>query len=203
MIISGFCKQEELNIETKEVLRYLGYSRESITEKDEAFAMSMIDKFRGCITPGYCYGRFDIKLGEDGRIEMPYGIIHSHDLTRNLSECDAIYLFAVTLGIGPDRAIKRAYHISMAEAAYCQAIGAAATEALCEKVISILKKQTGQDYVLKPRYSPGFGDYTLVNQKGIFGMLTPEKYIGLTLNDSLVMAPEKSVTAVVGIKHAH
>ena len=36
-------------------------------------------------------------------------------------------------------------------------------------------------------------------QKDIFAVLSPEKQIGLTLTDSLLMSPSKSVTAFVGL----
>ena len=52
---------------------------------------------------------------------------------------------------------------------------------------------------LTMRYSPGFGDLSLENQKKVFALLNPQKYIGVTLNDSLLMSPSKSVTAIVGI----
>ena len=53
---------------------------------------------------------------------------------------------------------------------------------------------------LKPRFSPGFGDLSLENQKKIFSFLRCSQQIGLTLNDSLVMSPEKSVTAFIGLE---
>ena len=51
----------------------------------------------------------------------------------------------------------------------------------------------------KPRFSPGYGDFDISYQKNIFSCLNSEKYIGLTLTDSMLMVPSKSVTAVVGL----
>ncbi|MBO5857729.1 MAG: Vitamin B12 dependent methionine synthase activation subunit, partial [Clostridia bacterium] len=42
-------------------------------------------------------------------------------------------------------------------------------------------------------------DLELTTQKDIFKILDCSKKIGLTLNDSLLMSPTKSVTAFVGI----
>jgi cobalamin-dependent methionine synthase I len=50
----------------------------------------------------------------------------------------------------------------------------------------------------RPRYSPGFGDVPLEIQKDFFRLL-PCTRIGLTLMDTLIMAPEKSVTAFCGL----
>ncbi len=62
-------------------------------------------------------------------------------------------------------------------------------------VLLPLFDHTGQ----RPRFSPGYGDLTLLAQKDIFAVLDCGKRIGLTLNDSLLMSPSKSVTAFVGI----
>ena len=51
----------------------------------------------------------------------------------------------------------------------------------------------------KMRFSPGFGDLSLENQKQFFKALELEK-IGLRLTDSLMIVPEKSVTAIVGVE---
>ena len=51
--------------------------------------------------------------------------------------------------------------------------------------------------ITKHRYSPGYGDVSLSCQKDFFRLL-PCTRIGLTLMDTLIMAPEKSVTAYIG-----
>ncbi|MBR1820913.1 MAG: Vitamin B12 dependent methionine synthase activation subunit, partial [Clostridia bacterium] len=52
---------------------------------------------------------------------------------------------------------------------------------------------------LRPRFSPGYGDFSLDCQPGLFRLLGVQKRIGVTLTDSLLMIPTKSVTAVIGI----
>jgi cobalamin-dependent methionine synthase I len=52
---------------------------------------------------------------------------------------------------------------------------------------------------LTRRFSPGYGDLPLEFQKTVFLLLNPEKYIGLTLSESLLMTPIKSVSAIIGI----
>ena len=88
----------------------------------------------------------------------------------------------------------------MAEAAVLQACGAAAVEAVCNALNDKLEREIlAEGKSLCSRYSPGYGDYALENQKGVFEVLNPPKYIGLSLMDMLIMSPEKSVTAVIGI----
>jgi len=90
---------------------------------------------------------------------------------------------------------------SLAKAAILQAVGATAVEDVCENICEELSRQAlANGEKTRARYSPGFGDYVLENQIGFFSSLTPEKYTGITLNSSLIMSPEKSVTALIGIE---
>jgi cobalamin-dependent methionine synthase I len=53
---------------------------------------------------------------------------------------------------------------------------------------------------LRPRFSPGYGDLPLELQTNLFKVLDCQHFIGLTLNDSMLMSPSKSVTAIVGLR---
>ena len=65
-------------------------------------------------------------------------------------------------------------------------------------------KIKGESEVLKlhptTRFSPGFGDFDIVHQRDILALLDCQKRIGLTLTDSNMLCPTKSVTAVVGFR---
>ena len=111
-------------------------------------------------------------------------------------------LFAGTLGIGIDRFLAKYGRLSPARALWFQAIGAAGIEALCDAFCEELPQllaEDGQPARIRPRYSPGFGDFGLEYQPFIFSALDCQKNLGLTLTDSLLMSPTKSVTALVGI----
>ena len=88
----------------------------------------------------------------------------------------------------------------MAKASFLNAIGAAAVENVCDQLNEELCRIAAEEgKSLRPRYSAGYGDFSLENQRGIFDLLSPAKQIGLTLKDNLIMVPEKSVTAVIGL----
>lgn len=190
----------ELDIDENEVLRYLGYSRVNITDKDKKMIKPMIEGSRAYINPRACYRRFDISTYGEDRILLPYGEITSRHLTLNLKGCDGIYMFAATIGAPYDRMMIKERVASMARAAIFQSIGATAVEAFVEKLCADLQEEALRNgESLRHRYSPGFGDYDISHQKGLFKVLSPEKNAGITLNDSLIMSPEKSVTALIGI----
>ena len=106
---------------------------------------------------------------------------------------------AATLGAGADRLLTKYGKLHVAKAAVMQAAAAAMTEAYCNE----LNGRWREDYkkggwFLRPRFSPGYGDFSLSFQKEILGALEAEKRIGITLTDGFLMMPSKSVTAVMG-----
>ena len=105
-------------------------------------------------------------------------------------------IFAATIGVEIDRLIAKYSRLSPAKAFCCQAIGAERVEELCE---SVNEKLGAGGEMLKPRFSPGYGDLPLETQKMIFSLLDCPKRIGVSLGDSLLMSPSKSVTAFAGI----
>lgn len=198
-IVSFSVNEKDMPIEEAEVLRYLGYSKPNVTEDDKLLVRDVIKEIRPLLNGKACYRRFEIEVN-DNKIKMPYGEVESGDLSRNLAGCKEIYIFAATIGVMFDRNLVKEKFKSMAKTSILQAIGATAVEDVVEALVAKL----GEDSLkngekLRPRYSPGFGDYVLENQRGIFSVLTPEKYTGITLMNTLIMAPEKSVTAVIGI----
>lgn len=124
--------------------------------------------------------------------------LFSKDLAKNLGSCNRVILFAATVGVEIDRLILRFGKISPTKALLLQAIGSERAESLCDEFCSWIEQEL--KVKLKPRFSAGYGDLPLEAQKQIFASLDCAKNIGVTLNDSLLMSPSKSVTAFVGIE---
>ena len=120
----------------------------------------------------------------------------SRDLARHLAGCEEVLLLAATLGSKMDRAIRRLALTSVAEGAAAQAVAASLIESYCDEVQAEVENDGLSQ---RPRFSPGYGDWPLEEQKIMFRALACEKKIGLTLTDGLMMAPTKSVTAIIGL----
>ena len=124
----------------------------------------------------------------------------SGDFTRYLRGCDYVVAFVATIGISIDRLIARYAAVSTAKAFIFQAFGAERIECLCD-----LFSQKMDDFATemgmssKPRFSPGYGDFSLNAQRELFSLLTPETSIGVTLTTTMMMSPTKSVSAFIGI----
>ena len=141
-----------------------------------------------------------IKLMEEclkeAEVDLDSIKIQSFDLANALLGCDKAVVFAATVGLDIDRLIKKYSNITPSKALMLSAIGTERIESLCEVFCSEILKDNCK---ITTRFSPGYGDLSINYQKDIIKMLEASKLIGLCLNDSLIMSPSKSVTAIVGI----
>lgn len=178
----------------KEILRYAGCKINDATTL--ALIDACIDEVRDKLTYKVCYQRLPLTIREN---VCDFGTfsVESKDLTKNLSGCEEIILFAATIGIEIDRQITKYSHISPTKALLFQAIGAERIESLCDAFCKDIASEYGLH--TRPRYSAGYGDVPLDIQTEIFRQLSATKQIGVTLNSSLLMSPSKSVTAFVGL----
>lgn len=176
----------------REALRYSG--------ADDSFAGITEDCFEECkdlMRYDVCYARMPI-IRSDGVLDLTFAKTESRALKKNLESCDEIILFAATVGIGIDRMIARYGALSPSRAVILQGLGAERIESLCDAFCDML--ESDEPCGVRPRFSPGYGDLPLEMQREIFTALRPERSIGLTLNENMIMSPSKSVTAIVGIK---
>lgn len=176
-----------------EIKRYLG---------DSKGQMPLSEMLSGCINEAE--NTFEYRLiyeealvKNDGTLVLGKIEVISNDLRKNLYGCDKAIVFGATVGVGIDRLIGKYSLISPSRAVVLDALGAERIEALCDAFCTEVK---GKYNSVRPRFSCGYGDFSLTYQENIFAFLDCKK-IGLTLNESLMMSPSKSVTAVVGIKN--
>ncbi len=123
--------------------------------------------------------------------------IESVALARNLSGADRAFLMAVTLGVGVDRLLRRLSQVSGAELAVADGYASALCEALCDEVSDIL----ADGMPARPRFSPGYGDFPLCEERWLLSSLDGGRLLGIALGESMLMTPVKSVTAVMGIEN--
>ena len=184
----------------KEILRYGGCPADEADEELLALLRDCVAEAEPRLTYQVCYRELPVSVS-DGKCDFGVFRVASADLCRYLADCDGVILFAATVGLELDRLIARYGRIAPARALLMQAFGAERIEALCDAFCAELaqeKEQKGKRVL--PRYSPGYGDFPLEAQRQIFSVLDCARQIGLSLNESLLMSPTKSVTAVVGIK---
>lgn len=182
----------------REALRYAGAFGES--EEISALLDATLGELLPRLVYKVCYCELEASLC-DGAFDLGFALVSSHALARCLSGCERIILFAATIGLELDRAARRYSSTSGSRALMAQGIGAERIESLCDAFcLDIAREYEAQGFECTPRFSPGYGDLPLEVQRDIFAFLKPEGRIGITLNESLLMSPTKSVTAIIGLR---
>ena len=206
-----FPDKSDFSPDMKETARYLGYSRFVSPDQDVSGLMEKAAKeMQAMMKAQAVFEIFDLAVDEpssavgstsSNTVTLRFAdvTLQSRDLGRNLEGCSQVALLAATIGPQVDALIRRHSSLDPVYASILQATGAMFIEELVDLVNSEIKKiAAAQGLKTKPRYSPGYGDVPLQVQKDFFRLL-PCTRIGLTLMDTLIMAPEKSVTAFVGL----
>ncbi len=141
-----------------------------------------------------------ITWGKDG-----FPVLHfeqkSVKLRNNLEGCKAAVLFAATVGSGMDRMIRRFEKSDPQMGLFLQGLGAERVESLCDLFnaeVDAAAQSLG--HMTRRRFSPGYGDLPIEVQKEFLPLLDAERRLGITLSDSYLMSPSKSVTAIIGIE---
>jgi len=186
-------------IPEREVFRYLGYRDTSPSEDIVKIINECASVIKNEANAKSLSRIFDIVINE-GTVLLGGLILKSKSLAKHVKGCEKAILFASTLGIQVDRIIARFEHADMSRALILNACAAAAIESFSDDECKILsEKLVHEGLYLKPRFSPGYGDLSLSYQKDILSILEAQKKIGLSLTDSLMLIPAKSVTAVIGV----
>ena len=186
----GEIPAKEIVLDPFEAARRLGaapgYTDEAVEE-----GLRLVKKTARC---RYCYMLTPVRFGKSGCCDVGFGEFTSLDLFKNLQNCTGAYVFAVTLGVEIDRLIAKQKVISRAQMFIVDAISSAFAESFCGAVDRLLR--TGKK--CRPRFSPGYGDLPLSVQPQLLRAIEACK-IGIALNDSLLMSPWKSITAIMGV----
>ena len=166
----------------------LGYRDAAIEETERALLSS--------ISPAMTAVRVKISRPTEGNIRIGDFFVHSAGLEKNLSGCNEAFIFAVTLGLSCERWIRRLSLLSPAKHFLADGLASAYAEAAAELANEILAK----DLNTAPRFSPGYGDLPLSAQKDLLSATEANKYLHIELQESFLMVPQKSITAIIGIR---
>ena len=127
----------------------------------------------------------DIYLGEgENATDSP--------LTQIIKKSEKLHLFAVTIGGNITEEIKRHFDINEFPIGSFIDSGASLT---ADNIVRVLESRVANQSITLA-YSPGYCGWHVSGQKKLFQFLKPDK-IGITLNDSCLMTPLKSVSGVL------
>lgn len=181
----------------KQIYRYMGMSEIPHSGEVREFVEKLMPQFLNKVQCKACYMIVPIRL-TDSFVDLSVFSVTSSHLARNLAGCERAVLFAATLGMAGEQQRRRAAAVSPAEALMLDAMGSAAIEQFCNQICRDLAKEYPNDR-LRPRFSPGYGDFPLETQEKLLRVLDAQRKIGIFMSDGCLMIPQKSVTAVVGL----
>lgn len=189
-----------MDVRTKEAVRYLGYGNHAVDGRTLALVDSSFQELERAAGKRVIYRIFDVSLEENESLSIGTLKIKSRNLSRNLKSCEKAYIIGATLGVGVDALMRRYALTDMARAVVLQACAAAMLEEYLDGCQEELRKEQEADgFYLRPRFSPGYGDFSITHQEQILCMLDAPKKIGLSLTGGSMLTPTKSVTAIIGL----
>ncbi len=187
----------ELPFDKREILRYAQIPKNAPVPESLPLDICL-GEVSGKIRCRAVWARFPLSAS-GSELDLGFSFVSSRNLAHRLEGCCDIVLFACTAGYEMDRMIGRASLRSPVNGLLMHAIGAERVEGACDELCRILGGLF-PEYRLTERFSPGYGDLPLELQRDVLRALDSEKTVGITLTDSLLMQPAKSVTAIIGLK---
>lgn len=180
-------KLDKLN--RKEAVRYLGGSKIQLNYRMDCLMDECEKVILKSANPKFLYIEKALPCDE---------IMLGNDIKNHLENCEKVILMCATLGTEIDKLIRINQITDMPKAVVLNSFASVAIEQVCNKVDELLAEKYS-DYNMTFRFSPGYGDYPIELQKKFLDILDAPRKIGLTTNDNYILAPAKSVTAVVGL----
>lgn len=183
---------DDLVIDWREVWARLGGAGALSQEKIEETRRELM----AVATPAFAARELPILVNNGECISAGELIIASRDFAKTVSGHRSILVIGATLGAGVDRLIHKKSAISMAEGFIYDAVASA----MAESLIILAEERAVEKREHSGRFSPGYGDMPLDLQEKIIPLVDGGRLLGIALNESKLMSPSKSVTALIGVK---
>lgn len=180
-----------------EILRYLAYKDQYLDEELKKQVLDCMEKVNKAAEPKEIYKVFKM---EKGNIPKELYFLTGEEIKKHLNGCNEIIIMAATLGVKVEKVMMREQIKNMSNALIMDSCASVLIEAVCDTFESKIRKNIlKESKFLTTRFSPGYGDLPIEIQKEFCDALNATKTIGLTVSESGIMIPRKSVTAVLGI----
>ncbi len=190
-LVYGKIPVDEIMVNSYERAKRLHISNDfEMAEFDNCFK-----RLKAVVDCKYSAVKVPVKILSDEVLDCGFDEFKSSNLIKNLKDSREAFIFGVTLGLGVDRLLHRLRMVSASEYFITDALSSALAEGAMDKAEELVKGNTET----RPRFSPGFGDFLIENQVKILELINAQRLLGITVNQSYIMSPRKSVTAIMGV----
>lgn len=173
-------------------LMYLGCYDENKIEECE---LKKIKEAMQVIKDKSCFRIIDKKYSLDDSIVKKFMNDNpSEDLKFYLKGCNKILIVIATLGIEIDRIIKKETIMDMSNAVILDGAASAWLEVSTDKAQENMKLEAHTF-----RFAPGYGDIPIEWNSFFATDMMADKKIGVTLSESGLFIPQKSMLGIIGI----
>lgn len=189
----------------KRILMRLGYQEsQTVLADEQAKFLDQAIKQGLLLCHGKgAFGRFKIATHDATVTTLQNGAkFESELLAKMLAGSDEVMLMASTMG--PEITERVSYETTKGDAklgVILDAVGSQAADAgldfMGPIVNGLLRKEAKR--LTRKRFSPGYGDLSIAHQQIIFDLLGLQR-LGLQLTKTMMLVPEKSVLAILGIE---
>lgn len=185
-------------IDEKETRRYAGLSRAK--NFDEKNIIDACDEALLLLEVRGIWNIYDYDAEKNLVLSTPNFKLEGKSITRHLSTCEKVICIAVTVGEEIEREVTKKFGAgNYVESVLLDAAATAAVEQAANLLEKAVAPQIFKDgFKMKSRFSPGYGDWELENQKNFFD-ITGAAEIGMSLSSALMLMPRKSITAIIGL----
>ena len=193
-----------IDVPYDKILARLGYAqgKTQIDAKTQEMINGEIENSRILINAKQTVSRSGVKITESGKVFLEPGLtIVSKSIYELLKDCSFAVGFAITAGAHLEE--KRNQYLNIRETARAlilDAIGSVAAEELAEITQNQVAEEAAREGLSATRrFSPGYGDWNISGQGDFLRWLGAEN-IGIKLTAKFQMIPEKSISAIIGLK---
>lgn len=192
----------DLHIRRDEVMRHLGHQGQAMDDGLAGRIEGVIARCEVEIRPRWLWRSFGVSHAATGTCEVQGTnlVLSGASMESYLAGASGIALMVCTLGPRADATLRTLGASDplgqlVYDAACTDLIELAADAAEAEVVARALE----QNLRTKARFSPGYGDLSLEVQPKLLDVLQAHKRLGVACNSELLLAPSKSITALVAL----
>ena len=173
-------------------LKYLGYLDNQVDSNTEILLNECLKELEQ-VTPKFMYQIYTLTHHPLTIKELNLTINYP-DLIDLFDSCDRIVIIACTLGIELDKLLRYYAMIDMTKMTVMDALASSYIEIKCDEYEA--KQNFGKRTF---RFCPGYGNVPLELNKNLANALNCSKHIGLTVQESNLLLPQKSMIGLIGL----
>lgn len=185
------------------LIKLLGYSQENVPHSVFESAKNLLSGVVKLLSP---QGGFKIFDSQSVSFSKDYFRVKDQTfncgkiITSNFKKCESLSIITVSLGNKISDEIRELMDSGDILAGFIlDKIASEIVEQYADKIEEMISNLCNtQNLKITNRYSPGYCGWDVKEQQKLFALL-PEKFCGISLTDSSLMIPIKSISAVIGI----